>query len=150
MIGLQIQSRLTMGKLLCLLLILCQALSAHAEEFAASSVARQELQSRDFNHIDARSLLLAGLAVVQDIKFQVTESQLKPGLLVAQSGQHGLSSPVLTISVRQVPGKTAAYRVSLSAAIHTAGTTNLMDSSDFYQDFFTQLQRELFKQRTSL
>ena len=124
---------------------------ARAGEFAVTSVGQAVWQSRDFKRATAVQLLRAGLLVIQDIGFQVTEAEREPGLLVAHS--HGPGAPggghVLTLSLAPVPGDAGGWRVRLSMAAHRSERElrdyGQPDYGDFYQDFFNHLNRELFR-----
>ncbi len=148
---------LCMSRLLaCLLMLSLGTGMAWGEDFTATTVAAEMQQGRDFENTDVRQLLHACLAVIQDIKFQVTETEVNPGLIVAESPpfSHNRFGHVLTVSLRQLPGREHSYRVLLSAAAQNLGSNSNApaqpDYSNFYQDFFTQLQNELFKQRSIL
>jgi hypothetical protein len=146
-----------LARLLTCLLIFCfDTGMAWGEDFAANTVAAEMHQSRNFENIENRQLLHACLAVIQDIKFQVTETEVNPGLIVAESPQlsHNRLGHSLTVSLRQLPGRENSYRVLLSAAVQNIGaaysTPVQPDYINFYQDFFSQLQQQLFKQRSIL
>lgn len=130
--------------LACLLLV-CSGATAHAGNFAATTIAGDMIQSRDFDGFGSKELLQSCLAVLQDIKFQVTESELEPGLIVAQASP-ALISPTLSISL-QPNGTGNSYQVRLSAAVHGPQPQAQPDFTDFYQGFFQQLQQELFELR---
>lgn len=127
-------------------LLLCFATSpVCAGDFPAVTAADDSVQSRQFEQVSTLPVMRACLAVLQDIKFQVTESELEPGLIVAQ-GRGGPFSHTLTISLQQQE-QPARTRIRLTAATH--GPRRVQpDYTDFYQDFFSQLQQELFQQRT--
>ena len=148
---------LCMSRLLaCLLMLSLGTGMAWGEDFTATTVAAEMQQSRDFENIEGRQLLHACLAVIQDIKFQVTETEVNPGLIVAESPpfSHNRVGHSLTVSLRQLPGREHRYRVLLSAAVQNLGAASSTpvqpDYINFYQDFFSQLQHELFKQRSIL
>ena len=141
------------GVLACLLMITLGEGAARAEDFTATSMASEMQQSRKFENTTAQELLRACVAVIQDIKLQVTETGVNPGLIVAEfppaSRQH--FGHILTISLKQLPEAQNGYQVRLSAAVQNPifgySKPKKPDYSDFYQDFFTQLNRELFKER---
>lgn len=116
---------------------------AHAAEFPPATQADEVTQSRIFEAVDGRHLLLACLAVIQDIKFQVIESELEPGLIVAMSP----TGHTITVNLQREHGQGTSHRLRLSAV---AATNIQPDFVTFYQDFFTQLDRELFKDRSIL
>lgn len=126
-----------------------------AAEFTPVDGAAEQLQSRRYQVEDARLLLQASLAILQDIRYTVTKSELEPGLLVAQAPWQGCRcNRHLTISVEALPAK--GFQVRLTAASTRIGTVRqnfngdlepeALDYTDFYQDFFTHLDRELFKE----
>jgi hypothetical protein len=127
--------------------------AAQAEDFTATSMAPEMPQSRNFENTTAQELLRACLAVIQDIKFHVTETGVTPGLIVAEfpgvGGQH--FGDTLTISLKQLPGAQNGFQVRLSVAAQNliSNYSNPQNPaySDFYQDFFAHLNRELFKER---
>jgi hypothetical protein len=139
---------------MCGCLLLVTGAAAGAEQFDAASIAVETLQSRDFDRISDMRLLRASLAVIQDIGFQVTEAETEPGLIVAQSpgSVGGYSGHVLTVSLSPVTGEDSQYRLRLSATPNyppARGNPAQGDYTDFYQAFFTHLDRELFRQRSS-
>ena len=134
---------------LCFCLSALSATVVCAEKFDAKSVGQSTWQSRDFEDTSAPELLHASILVIQDIGLQVTEAALEPGLLVAQSHAGG---HVLTLSLIPVAGEQGNYRVRLSMAAHRSEREvrkhGRPDYGDFYQDFFTHLNREIFRGRS--
>jgi hypothetical protein len=125
-----------------------------AEQFDPASIAAETLQTRNFDKTPEIRLLRACLAVLQDIGFQVTEAETEPGLVVAQSpGSIGrYAGYALTASTSPVPGEQGSYRLRLSIAPDFASARGKPvhgDHVEFYQAFFTHLDRELFRQRSS-
>ena len=135
---------------LCGLLLIAGGSRPLAEEFAVNSVADSVWQSRDFEQATATQLLRAGLQVIQDIGFQVTEAEMAPGLLVAHSYRN--AGHVLTASVTPIPGEEHSFRVRLTLAAHRSERQQRKygepDYGDFYQDFFNHLNRGLFRSRS--
>jgi hypothetical protein len=121
-----------------------------AEEFAVNSVADSVWQSRDFEQVTATQLLRAGLLVIQDMGFQVTEAEMAPGLLVAHSYRN--AGYVLTASVVPIPGEDHGVRVRLTMAAHRSELerhkSGEPDYGEFYQGFFNHLNSELFRSRS--
>jgi len=125
---------------------------ASGAEFIPVDGAAEQLQSRRYETGDPKQLLQASLAILQDIRYLVSESESEPGLLVAQPSWAGCrcTPQQLTISIAPVAGQTAGYQVRLSIGeAATNSSTDLQSSpveTDFYQDFFTHLDRELFRE----
>lgn len=125
---------------------------ASAEEFLAVDGADEQLQSRRYEVRDPKLLLQASIAILQDIRYQVTQSEVGPGLLVAQAPFGSCRcSRSLTISIQEVTGRKDSYQVRLTASSAKNSTrfsgNAEPDITDFYQDFFTHLDKELFKER---
>lgn len=126
--------------------------SAAADKFDAIDGAAEQLQSRRYEVKDPVILLRASLAILQDIRYQITQSEVEPGLLVAEAPFRSCwCKRSVTISVQAAQGRTDNYRVRITAS--SAVEDNFFisqeqpDYTDFYQDFFAQLDRELFKER---
>jgi hypothetical protein len=134
------------GLIVCVVALCLQSTISVAQEFNVKDGADEQQQSRHFDIIDSGVLLRACLAVIQDIKFHVTESELQPGLVVAESRPPGLHT--LTVSLRELPQPTHGYRVrlSMSSPANNMRKAKRPDYTDFYQDFFKHLDRELFKE----
>jgi hypothetical protein len=141
--------------LTCALLLSGGAGDSPAADFSPVDGAAEQLQSRRYQVEDARVLLQASLAILQDIRYAVTKSELEPGLLVAKAPWQGCRcNRHLTISVEELPEE--GFQVRLTAASTRIGTIQqqfngdlepeALDYTDFYQDFFTHLDRELFKE----
>ena len=125
-----------------------------ATDFAPVDGAEEQLQSRRYTDTESMVLLQASLAVLQDIRFQIVESELDPALLVAQTfwRQCGCNM-TLTVSVLTHGDRPGDYQVRLTASIPPQPVLVQMlvptDFTNFYQDFFKHLDRELFKERES-
>lgn len=122
-----------------------------ATEFPPVDGAAEQVQSRRYDVDDPRLLLQACLAVLLDIRYQVTRSEVEPGLLVAQAPWDSCyCNRSLTISLHPDPERTGSFRVRLTAASPTTSVLFVElkqpDYTDFYQDFFSHLDRELFKE----
>jgi len=141
-------TRKSFTAVVCLIVACLQSTTGLAEEFDVRDGADEQLQSRQFDIDDPQVLLRACLAVIQDIKFHVTESELQPGLLVAESRPP--ASQTLTVSLLELPDHRQGYRVRLSmsgaSALRTFGKARPVDYTNFYQDFFNHLNRELFQE----
>ena len=129
-----------------------QGQASIAEEFLPVDGAAEQLQSRRFEAEDPKQLLEASIAILQDINYLVTRSEVDPGLLVAVPPWSSCRcSRSLTISLQEVNGHEQSYQVRLTMSV--ADSNNIFikspatDYTDFYQDFFTHLDRELFKER---
>lgn len=142
-------TRKPFGVMICLLGISLHSTISVAQEFNVKDGADAQQQRRQFEIDDPEALLRACLAVIQDINFHVTESELQPGLVVAESRPPG--SHTLTVSLLALPKRTQGYRVRLSMSVGSTarknGKAEPPDYTNFYQDFFKHLDRELFKER---
>lgn len=126
--------------------------AAAAEEFIAVDGAAEQLQSRRYEAEDPKILLRASLAILQDIRYQVTKSEIEPGLLVAEAPLPGCAcARLVTISLSPIAGSTGSYQVRITSSSTVMDNPFISqqqpDYTDFYQDFFAQLDRELFKER---
>lgn len=145
--------RSTLTALLLFLAVWLPATPGAAEDFTIIDGAREMRQSRRIDGIDSQALLRACLAVLQDSRFHVAESDQAAGLLVADRvGKPGdRTVHTLTISLQGVPGRDDSFQLRLSsvAVAYAAGlhTPPQPDYTDFYQNFFSHLDRELFKER---
>jgi hypothetical protein len=147
-------SALLLKSCLAMWLLLCVALDSMAVEFSTIRVAEEDRQSRVYANATDLALLRASLAVIQDIGFQVTEVERSAGLIVALSplaagGNQGHS---LTVNLVAVHGSGQRFRVRASMArccnAPTGRDSGAGDYTDFYQDFFNHLRRELFRERS--
>lgn len=126
--------------------------AAIAEEFPPVDGAAEQVQSRRYQVEDPMQLLQASIAILQDIRYVVTKSEVDPGLVVAAPPWSSCRcSKSLTISLQEFEGREQNYlvRLTMSAPEYNNGWGNPVtpDHTDFYQDFFTHLDRELFKER---
>jgi hypothetical protein len=134
-----------------LALMLTAVHDAGAEDFKAVSLADESLQTRSFEDVSGEQLLRSSLAVIQDIRFMVTEAEVESGLIVAWApGCRCASTPTLTVHVTPTGQEPGSYRVRLSLAVRTEdffGQPENLDYSQFYQNFFTHLGQALFARR---
>ena len=136
----------------CLLCSYPLAGVVRGEDFNAIQVAAEVQRSREFAVRSSLEVLHGCLAVIQDIRFHVTETEVEPGLIVAQSpGALGYyTGHVLTASVQPVTGSDNSFQVRLSmTAQHARPDKRKLkhaDYSSFYQDFFARLNLELFRE----
>lgn len=126
--------------------------TAVAEDFTAVDGAAEQLQSRRYEAEDPKVLLRASLAILQDIRFQVTKSEVEPGVLVADAPYRICQcNQSVTISLQPVQDRAGSYKVRITSSAAAADNPFINqeqpDYTDFYQDFFAQLERELFKER---
>ena len=148
------RSGATLSVILLLLLAGTCAPAGWAEDFTPLTTADEQVQSRRYEADESGILLRASLAVLQDIRFLVTRSEVDPPLLVAKAPWRSCACDLsLTISVQPVGGQHNVYQVRLTASEPPKpmlfGMLKPVDRADFYQDFFTHLDRELFKRRPS-
>jgi hypothetical protein len=139
----------------CLLLLVgAFGPAGRAEDFTPRTAAEEQVQSRRYQADDPGVLLRASLAVLQDIRFLVTHSEADPPLLVAQAPSRSCACTLsLTVSIQPVGGERNGWQVRLTATMPTSPLPFIapkpVDHTDFYQDFFSHLDRELFKRRPS-
>jgi hypothetical protein len=149
MLNISLLTRKPFGVTVCLLVACLHSTISVAREFATQDGAEEQQQTRRFDVSNPQVLLRACLAVIQDINFHVTESALQPGLVVAESPPPGLHT--LTVSLLELPERTGGHRVRLSMSAgstgHKIGKARPLEYTNFYQDFFKHLDRELFKER---
>lgn len=127
------------------------AAAAPAAGFEVVDGAAAQLQSRRYEVDDPKLLLRASVAVLQDIRYMVTESETEPGLLVAEASWRSCRCRrTLTISLQQDKGREGAYLVRLTSTASPVpglwGAIRPAEDVAFYQDFFSHLDREIFRE----
>jgi len=129
------------------IVLTCLCTHGHADSFDPVDLADESLQTRTFEAADPDELLRAALAVIQDLKFFVTDVSDAPGLITATTAGclcRGTGS--LTVTTAAAGPDAVRVRVTLSepdgASPRRAGT----DDSLFYQNFFTHLSRAQTRQ----
>lgn len=138
-----------MHKLIIATMVALLVAGARAEDFSVKNGADAALQSRVFDNREPVELFPACIAILLDINFQISEADFSSGLIVADRGgdfysnYHGRKH-VITVHLSKVPERSNSTRVRLSA-IHPGGPGP--DYSQFYQDFFAHLDRELFREQ---
>jgi len=123
-----------------------------ALELGPTDPATSAVQTRTFEQTDSTTLIRSCLAIIQDIRFQVIETESSPVLLVAASpgAGTGAGQETLTISLRESATAAGSYSIRLSLAspwiAQNPGTGQSNADITFYQNFFTHLRRELFRE----
>ena len=144
-----------------LLLIGCCCLVANfmtqatlAVEFDPVDLSGTSVQSRLYEQASLKDLVSACFSVIQDIEFHVVETESEPTVIVANTV--GSSPYSLTINLHPTNEDPDDYQVRLvldSATPHR-GKTDLEGLTstkiNFYQDFFSQLNKAYFTQRATL
>lgn len=126
----------------------CLCTHAHAEPFDPVDLADESLQTRTFEVADPTELLRAALAVIQDLKFFVTDAGVEPGLITATTtGCRCGVEGSLTVSATVAGPGSVRVRVTLSESERVASRRRAeLDDSLFYQNFFTHLSRARTRQ----
>lgn len=137
----------------CCLLVNVTMQAAQAVELDPVDLSDRSVQSRLFEQVRRKDLVSACLSVIQDIEFHVVETESEPAVIVANS--FGTRHYSLTIHLQPTGEDPDDYQVRLmldSALLHT-GKSNLPGLSsteiNFYQDFFTHLNKVYFTERAT-
>lgn len=127
----------------------CLCTHTHADSFDPVDLADESLQTRTFETDDPNELLRAALAVIQDLKFFVTDAGEAPGLISANTTgcRFCRAAGSLTVTTTVAGPDAVRVRVTLTepervASQRRAGT----DDSLFYQNFFSHLSRARTRQ----
>ena len=135
------------------ILLTIASVGSRAESFEAADLADESPQTRTLHDGDAELVLRATLSVIQDLKFFVTEAELEPGLIVATvPGCRFDCGATLTISLNasRLRPEDVRVRVSLEKLDDNVfGQARERDYNHFYQNFFTHLDRTLFRLRST-
>ena len=168
-------SRTTIAVLLCALLSACAAkIPKDALQLTQDSLERRQLQSRVYDSTDEAAILAASAAVLQDLGFNLDESETRLGVIVGskrrdamEAGQvagaivmaviFGASMSVdkeqkIRASLVTRPsgerGKRMTVRVTFQRMIwNTEGKVSRVepiDEPNIYQEFFTRLSKSIF------
>jgi hypothetical protein len=126
----------------------CLCAHTHAEPFDPVDLADASLQTRTFETDDPNELLRAALAVIQDLKFFVTDAGDQPGLITATTTRclcRGAGS--LTVTTTVAGPHTVRVRVTLAEPERDMSRRRTgTDDSLFYQNFFSHLSRAQTRQ----
>jgi hypothetical protein len=135
----------------CSMLICAVMQAAQATEFDPVDLNAESLQSRRFEQVGLEDLVSACLSVVQDIGFQVVETESAPAVIVANAQGRGFYT--LTINVQPTGDDAGVYRIRLmldSLSRNAGKSGQPRDSAaeaDFYQNFFSHLNKTYFRER---
>lgn len=151
-----------------------QTIPKDALQLSPESLAQRQAQTRHFNTTDEAMLLSASAAVLQDLGFNLDESETKLGLIVAskdrdatEAGQvagavliavlFGVSVPIdqrqkIRASLVTRPfgesGDKTAVRVTFQRIVrNTAGQVSKSEAltgPELYQEFFSKLSKSVF------
>ena len=133
-------------------LLLLLSLHASGQNLTLADPSANALQTRTFEHTDSTALIRSSLAIIQDISFHVIEAESSPVILVAVSPgtRDGADTETLTISLREDARVAGSYSIRLSLAAPRVSENAKANGENFeekfYQDFFSYLHRELFKE----
>ncbi len=154
-------------------LVACnQTIPKEALQLSQESFALRQLQTRAFDTSDEKSLLVAGAGVLQDLGFNIDESEINLGVIVAskdrdatEAGQiagaifmavmFGVNTPVdknqkirASLITNPINTKQINLRVTLQRIIwNTQGQVSRTESitqPEIYQEFFSKLSKSVF------
>jgi hypothetical protein len=137
----------------CCLLANFTMQATRAAEFDPVDLSDTSVQSRLYEQVSRKDLVSACFSVIQDIEFHVVETESEPTVIVAKTV--GRTPYSLTINLQPTNGDPDDYQVRLvldSALPHRGkpGLTGRTSTEiNFYQDFFSQLNKAYFTQRTT-
>lgn len=121
------------------------AASALAAPIEATDGAAEARESRRYEGTDSTALLRASIAVLQDIRYLVTEARSAPGVVVAEAPPRLYCGPeTVTVSVLEEHGGAPRVRISRVASCRWPHA----QSGDFQQTFFARLDRALIRETT--
>ncbi|NJD31741.1 MAG: hypothetical protein FIB04_07635 [Gammaproteobacteria bacterium] len=91
----------------------CQTLPDNAMELPPDSLKLRQLQTRRVEGIDEKALLAASVGVLQDLGFNVDESETKLGVIVASKNRSAVDTADIATSIVT----TAAIEILLTALL---------------------------------
>lgn len=167
--------------LIVVLLVGCQTTAPErALQLPASSLDIRQLQTRQFSGISESQLLAASAGVLQDLGFNLDESEVELGLIVASKRRDAVDAGVsqmlrlldifadIEITVdkeqriraslvsRPVPGQEAEFFVRVTFQRIVWNTENdtskrqTLDEPSLYQEFFDRLSKSVFLEAQSI
>lgn len=167
--------RVGLAVCLAVMMAACQTrIPDAALQLTHESLEQRQLQTRRFDTTDQENLLSASAAVIQDLGFNLDESEAKVGLIVAskdrdatEAGQvvgailvaaiFGVSTPVDTkqkirVSLVVRPygedAKSSAVRVTFQRVVWNSenriSKMETLDDLKLYQEFFSKLSKSVF------
>ena len=127
------------------------AIATAGEDFEPVDGAAGQMQSRRYAVEDSLRLLRASLAVLQDIRYMVTETEVDPGLIVAQgTSPRCYCQQTLTVSVQPAPEGEVGHVLRLTATQPSSPLfwVRAPEEGDLalHGDFFAHLDRELHRE----
>jgi hypothetical protein len=165
---------IAIGFLLLLSLAACeQGVPKEALQLSPDSLSRRQLQTRVFETEDERQLLSASAALLQDLGFNLDESETELGIIVAskerdatEAGQV-VGAVLLAVLIGYVPDiddeqriraslvtrhledrKGYAVRLTMQRIVWTdsglVSKTEPLDEPGIYQEFFAKLSKSVF------
>lgn len=165
----------------CLLLSACETkIPPEALQLAPDSLQNRQMQTRSFAMKDEKKLLSASMDVLQDLGFQLTESETKLGVIVAnkkadamEAGQVagqvamalllGVYTPIdddqlifssLVVTPSTLDKKKGNVRVIFSREVtNTQGKIarwELIVDPQIYQQFFSKLSKSVFLEENNI
>lgn len=149
-----------------------QTIPKEALQLRPEALELRQLQMRSFETKDEKQLLIAGAGILQDLGYNIDESETKLGVIVGskdrdatEAGQVAGAIIIAALGGGSVPidknqkiraslitfpgkGKTTNLRITIQRIVwNTAGQvskTQSIEDPEIYQDFFTKLSKAVF------
>jgi hypothetical protein len=137
----------------CCLLANFTTQATRAAEFDPVDLSDTSVQSRLYEQVSRKDLVSACFSVIQDIEFHVVETESEPTVIVANTV--GRTPYSLTINLQPTNEDPDDYqvRLELDSEFPHGGEPDLEGRSsteiNFYQDFFTHLNKAYFTKRAT-
>ena len=168
-------SRMTIAVLLCALLSACaDGIPKDALQLTQDSLERRQLQSRVYDTKDEAAILAASAAVLQDLGFNLDESETRLGVIVSSKRRDAMEAgqvtgaivmglifgaPMTVDKVQRIlaslvtrpsgqGGERMTVRITFQRTVwNTEGKVSRVEPIDepgIYQEFFTRLSKSVF------
>ena len=149
-----------------------QTIPKEALQLRPEALELRQLQTRSFATKDEKQLLIAGAGILQDLGYNIDESETKLGVIVGskdrdatEAGQVAGAILIAVLGGGSVPidknqkikaslitfpakGKATNLRITIQRIVwNTAGQvskTQSIEDPEIYQDFFTKLSKSVF------
>ncbi len=149
-----------------------QTIPKEALQLRPESLELRKLQTRSFETKDEKQLLVAGAGILQDLGYNIDESETKLGVIVGSKDRDAVEAAqvagaimIAALGGGSVPidknqkiraslitfpgkGKTTNLRITIQRIVwNTAGQiskTQSIEDPEIYQDFFTKLSKAVF------
>lgn len=165
--------KLPFAYMLCIMLLLsaCQTIPQSALQLSSESFELRQLQTRSFNTSNEKKLLKSGAGVLQDLGYNIDESEMGLGVVVGskdrgavEAGQVVAAVFVAALGGGAMPidknqkiraslitrpvGKKTNFRITFQRIVwNTQGQvskTQSIEDSEIYQEFFEKLSKAVF------